>query len=91
MNRHETAVVLGEILNGCKELMDINFFSITDSKAEIRMNSTGHEIYIKCPPKGSLRRCLAPILAKNQLKMAELKEAIIIYKPREINQTFQRE
>ena len=82
MNRHEAAVVLGEILRGCKELMDLNFVSITDLKAEIRMNSTGHEIYIKCCPNDDLRKRLAPILAKHQLKMAELKEAIIIYKPR---------
>jgi hypothetical protein len=45
------------------------------------MKSTGYEIYIKCYPTDDLRECLAPILAKHQLKMAELEKAIIIYKP----------
>ncbi len=46
------------------------------------MKSTGYEVYIKCYPSDDLRECIAPILAKHKLKMSELMDVIIIYKPR---------
>ena len=81
MDRYEAAVIFREILSGCKELMDITSVSLTDSKSEIRMKSTGYELHIKCRSSDNLEQCLAPILAKHQLKMAKLKETIIIYEP----------
>ena len=83
VNRQEAAGVLREVLNGCSDFVNMDFVSITDSSAQIRMKSTGFEIYIKCAPSSGLKQCLTPILEKRQLKMAELKEAIIIYKPRD--------
>ncbi len=80
MNRQEAASVLREVLNSCSDFLNCDFVSITDSTAQIRMKSTGYELYIKCAPNNGLKRCLAPILEKHQLEMAELKEAIIIYK-----------
>lgn len=80
MNRHEATGVLREI--GRRGCINLNFISITDSTAQIRMKSTGYEIYIKCIPTDSLRKCLSPILEKHKVTMAELKEAIIIYKPK---------
>jgi hypothetical protein len=81
MNRQEAIGVVGEVLNGCKCFIDVTHVSITDSTYQIRMKSTGYEIYIKCVPNDDIRECLTPILAKNQLKMAEFEKAIIIYKP----------
>jgi hypothetical protein len=82
VNRQEAIGVVSEVLNGCKCFIDVTHISITDSSAQHRMKSTGYEIYIKCFPNDDLRECLAPILAKHQLKMAELTQAIIIYKPK---------
>jgi len=81
VNRREATGALREILNDCKDFVNMDFVSITDSKAQIRMKSTGYEIYIKCAPSIGLKQCLAPILEKHQLKMTELTKAIIIYKP----------
>jgi hypothetical protein len=81
MNRQEAIGVVGEVLNGCKCFIDVTHVSITDSTYQIRMKSTGYEIYIKCVPNDDIRECLTPILAKHQLKMAEFEKAIIIYKP----------
>ncbi len=69
MNRQEATGVLREVLN--------------DSAFQTRMKSTGYEIYIKCNSCSELRDSLAPILERRKLKMAELKDAIIIYKPKE--------
>ncbi len=82
MNRQEATGVLREVLNSCSDYVNMDFVSITDSGALIRKKSSGYEIYIKCAPSNRLTRCLTPILEKHQLKMAELKEAIIIYKPK---------
>jgi hypothetical protein len=82
VNRQEASRVLREVVNGCEGGFDLNFVSITDSTAQIRMKSTGYEIYVKCAPNDKIRECLPPILAKHQLKMAELEDAIIIYKPK---------
>lgn len=87
MNRQESAGVFREIGNCCRDLIDLDFVSITDSSAQVRMKSTGYEIYIKCIPNNNFRKCLMPILEKHQLKMAELKEAIIIYKPKQVPPT----
>jgi glycine cleavage system regulatory protein len=54
----------------------MDFVSITDSTAQIRMKSTGYELYIKCAPSNGLKQHVTPILEKHQLKMAELKDAI---------------
>ncbi|TRO51113.1 hypothetical protein E2P63_05260 [Candidatus Bathyarchaeota archaeon] len=62
----------------------MDFVSLTDSMHQIRMKSTGYEIYIKCNPNNNLKQCLTPILDKRQLKMAELKNAIIVYKPKPV-------
>lgn len=83
MNRQEATGVLREMLDGCSDFVSMDFVSITDSAFQIRMKSTGYEIYIKCNSCSGLRDCLAPILEKHKLKMAELKDAIIIYKPKE--------
>jgi hypothetical protein len=82
VNRQEALGVLHEIANCCDEFRDTSVVSITDSTAQIRMKSTGYEIYMKCTPNDDKRRCLTPILEKHQLKMAELKDAIIVYKPK---------
>jgi hypothetical protein len=82
VNRQEATGVLREVLDVCSDYLSMDFVSITDSGAQIRMKSTGYEIYIKCAPSNGLMWCLAPILEKHQLKMAELKEAIIICKPK---------
>ena len=82
MNRQEATIILREVIYGCRDFVDVNFISITDSTAQTRMNSTGYEIYIKCAPNDKIRECLSPILAKHELKMAELEDAIIIYKPK---------
>ena len=82
LNRQEATGVLREVLSDCSEYIAINFVSLTDSNAQIRMKSTGHEIYIKCSLCDGLKQCLAPILEKRKLRMAEWKDAIIIYKPK---------
>jgi hypothetical protein len=82
MNRQEATGVLREVLIACNDYVGINFISITDSNAQIRMKSTDYEIYLKCAPTDGLRKCLAPVLEKHQLNMGELKEAIVIYKPK---------
>ena len=82
MNRQEATGVLREVLNDCSDYITINFVSLTDSSAQIRMKSTGYEIYIKCSLCDGLRECLAPVLEKHYLKMAELKGALVIYKPK---------
>ncbi len=83
MNRQEATGVLREVLNDCADYININFVSLTDETHQIRMKSTGYEIYIKCVPSQELAKCLASILEKHRLKMAKLKDAIIIYKPKE--------
>jgi hypothetical protein len=82
VNRQEALDVLHEIANCCDEFRDTSVLSITDSTAQVRMKSTGYEIYLKWTPNDARRRCLTPILEKHQLKMAELKDAIILYKPK---------
>lgn len=82
MNRQEATSVLREVLKDCSDFISMDFVSITDSTAQIRMKSTGYELYIKCAPSNGLKQCVIPILEKHQLKMAELKDAIIIYKPK---------
>jgi hypothetical protein len=82
VNRQEATGVLREVMYDCRDFISMNFVHITDSSAQIRMKSTGYEIYMKCTPSNRLKQCLAPILEKHQLKMAELKDAIIIYKPK---------
>ncbi len=82
MNRQEATGVLREVMNACRDFVAMDFVSITDSNAQTRMKSTGYEIYMKCALSKGLKQCLTPILDKHQLKMAELKEAIIIYKPK---------
>jgi hypothetical protein len=82
VNRQEATGVLREVVNACSDFLTMDFVSITDSGAQIRMKSTGYEIYIKCSLCDGLKECLAPIIEKHQLRMAELKEAIIIYKPK---------
>ena len=82
MNRQEAASVFREVLNGCSDFIDLTFVSITDSTAQTHMKSTGYEIYIKCAPNENIGECLSPILAKHHLKMAEIEDAIIIYKPK---------
>ncbi len=82
MNRHEATAVLRQVLNLCSDYVNITFVSITDSAFQTRMKSTGYEIYIKCTPCTGLRQSLEPTLEKHQLKMAEVKDAIIIYKPK---------
>jgi hypothetical protein len=81
VNRQKALGVLHEIVNCCDEFRDIRAVSITDSTAQIRMKSTGYEIYMKCALNDARRRCLTPILEKHQLKIAKLKDAIILYKP----------
>ena len=82
VNRQEAISVLREVLKECSDFISMDFVSITDSSAQIRMKSTGYEIYIKCVPSDGLKQCLMPILEKHQVQMAELKDAIIIYKPK---------
>jgi hypothetical protein len=82
VNRQEATSVLREVLKDCSDFISMDFVSITDSTAQIRMKSTGYELYIKCAPSNGLKQCVIPILEKHQLKMAELKDAIIIYKPK---------
>jgi len=82
MNRQEAICILREVMNACEGAFSLNFVSITDSTAQIRMKSTGYEIYIKFAPNDKIRECLSPIFAKHGLKMAELEDAIIIYKPK---------
>ncbi len=82
MNRHEATAVLREVINGCSDFVSMDFVSITDSAFQTRMKSTGYEIYIKCNSCSGLSNCLTPILEKHGLKMSELKDAIIIYKPK---------
>ena len=82
MNRQEAISVLREVLKEGSDFISMDFVSITDSSAQIRMKSTGYEIYIKCAPSNGLKQCLTPILEKHQVKMAEPKDAIIIYKPK---------
>jgi glycine cleavage system regulatory protein len=82
VNRQEVTGVLREVLKDCCDFIRMDFVSITDSTAQIRMKSTGYELYMKCAPSNGLQQCLTPILEKHQLKMAELKDAIIIYKPK---------
>jgi glycine cleavage system regulatory protein len=65
----------------CSDFVNMGFVSITESTAQTRMKSTGYEIYIKCNPNKDLKQCLTRILNKHQLKMAELENAIIVYKP----------
>ncbi len=81
MDRQEAIDVVSEVLKGCSCFIDVTHISITDSSAQIRMKSSGYEIYLKCFPNDDLRECLAPILEKRQLKMGELEKAIIIYTP----------
>jgi hypothetical protein len=82
LNRKEAVDVFKELVEGCKRFLDLNFVSITDSKAQTRMKSTGYETYIKCKPNKDLSQCLVPVLSKHELKMAELTNAIIVYKPK---------
>ena len=69
-------------MNASGDFLSLDFVSITDSSAQIRMKSAGYEIYIKCSLCDGLRECLAPVLEKHHLKMEELKGALIIYKPK---------
>ncbi len=82
MNRQEATSILREVLNECSDFVSMDFVSITDSAFQTRMKSTGYELYIKCNSCSGLRNCLAPLLEKHKLKMAELKDAILIYKPK---------
>jgi hypothetical protein len=82
VNRKEATGVLSKVVTACGDFVNMDFVSITDSTAEARMKSTGYEIYMKCTPSEGLRQCLIPILEQHSLKMAELNEAIIIYKPK---------
>ncbi len=82
MDRQEATGVLREVVYACRDFISMDFVSITNSSAQIRMKSTGFEIYIKCAPNDVLKKCLMSILENHQLKMAELKEAIIIYRPK---------
>ena len=82
VNRQEALDVLHEIANSCDEYRDTSVVSITDSTAQVRMKSTGYEVYMKCTLNNAKRQCLTPILKKHHLKMAELKDAIIFYKPK---------
>ena len=82
VKRHEAIGVLNEVMNECSDFVNMNFVSLTDSTYQTRMKSTGYEIYIKCAPSSALKQCLTPILEKKNLVMAELKNAIIIYKPK---------
>ncbi len=81
MEKQEAISVVGEVLKACSCFLDATKISITEVGAEIRVKSTGYEIYIKCYPNDDIRECLEPILAKHQLKMAEFTEAVVIYKP----------
>ncbi len=83
MNRQEATRVLREVLNGCADYINMDFVSLTDETHQIRMKSTGYEIYIKCAPCVGLTKCLTSILEKHHLKLAQLKDAIVIYKPKE--------
>ena len=71
-------------MNVCSDYINMSFVSITDLTAQIRMKSTGYELYIKCNPSNKLKQCLTPVLDKRQLKMAELENAIIVYKPKPV-------
>jgi hypothetical protein len=82
VNRQEAIGVLHEIANCWDEFRDTIAVSTNDSTAQTRMKSTGYEIYMKCTPNEARRQCLTPILEKHQLKMAELKDAIVLYKPK---------
>ena len=82
VKRHEAIGVLNEVMNECSDFVNMDFVSLTDSTHQTRMKSTGYEIYIKCTPSIALKRCLMPILEEKSLAMAELKNAIIIYKPK---------
>ncbi len=84
MNRQEATAVLREVLNDCSDYVNMDFVSITDSAFQTRLKSTGYEIYIKCNLRSGLQGCLAPILEKHGLEMAELKDAIIIYKAKPV-------
>jgi hypothetical protein len=82
MNRQEATAVLREIVEACRELTDINYVSLNLSDAQIRKDSDGYELYIKCDLSSSLKRCLTPILEKRQLRLKELNGAIVIYTPK---------
>jgi hypothetical protein len=82
MNRPEATTVLREILEACRELVEMNYVSLNPSDARIRKSSDDYELYIKCTLNGPLRLCLAPILEKHQLRMKELSGAISIYTPK---------
>ena len=81
MNRQEAATVLREVLEACKDLVDMNYISLNPSDAKIRKNADSYELYIKCILDNPLKRCLTPILEKHQLRMKELSGAISIYTP----------
>ncbi len=81
MEKQEAVAVVNEVLSVCKCFLDPTHLSITDLSAQIRMKSTGYEVYIKLAPTDDLRECLMPVLTKHQLRVAELEEAMIIYKP----------
>jgi len=81
MNRQEASTVLREILEACREKVEISYVSLNPSKAKTHKNSSDYELYIKCSLNTLLRQCLAPILEKHQLIMKELSGAINIYTP----------
>ncbi len=82
MNRQEATTVLREILDACRENIEVNYVSLNPSNAQVRRNSGDYELYIKSVLNEPLRKCLAPILEKHGLKMKELPGAICIYTPK---------
>jgi hypothetical protein len=87
MDRQEALAVVGEVLKVCKCFVDATHVSIRETDAQTGLKSAGFEIHIKSFPNDDLRECLAPVLAKRQLKTTELMESIIIYKPKTLNET----
>jgi hypothetical protein len=81
MNRPEATAVLREIIEACRDLVEMNYVSLNPTDAQIRKNADDYELYIKCTLNNPLRRCLAPILEKHQLRMRELSGAICVYTP----------
>lgn len=82
MNRQEAIMVLREILEAYRDLIEMNYVSLSSSESQIHKGSNGCELHIKCTLNDRLRQCLTPILEKHQLRMKESNGSVIIYTPK---------
>jgi hypothetical protein len=80
LKRGEATQLLREILNVCSSSIDIRYVSL-NSHAQNK-DSTGYQLRIGTQLDTNTRNSLAFLLEKNGFEMEELKDIIVIHKPR---------